>query len=537
MGRPREWWPLSDADPVPGDPEALAGLGRQMANAAAEIERMAAALPAMSASELWDSTAGQQFRSNAATTATGIGKAHGRFRAVATALGPATFGGAGYAAALQECQDQADAAVTAVNGTLTGAGSEAGRLRAWTALLDATGGLDPARPLPPPAAGTAATPFPAFPALPTARVPAGPFPQASPGVIPPPLPSFPDDPATVTALKRTYNTAIDTLASSARSVARASADQATAAHTAARLIRTAIGSDGLNNQTGFLHWLDHEADNVTGYVCAHWVGFTRDLADIAGEIATECGIIAMVLAFIPGMQEFAAAFETIALLAQFVSFACHLTLLATGNGGLLDVVVDGIGLVTFGIGKGLIGAAAKTGEEVGPISAAYRAAVGDGSSIDGLIKAGPRALNALKDADTWTTWTAFAKEMKETLSVGPVFAKAFTAFSDGRVGANLLNAPLKNVLNAGRMAFSFNSPEVGFALSKAAEASAEMPLAQGVSVAVTDRLETYYKLFRITQTAGVGTDGVSKLDSALNAGHLALPGYDNMKYWPSPAGG
>jgi hypothetical protein len=25
---PRDWWPLSDADPVPGDPEALAGLGR-----------------------------------------------------------------------------------------------------------------------------------------------------------------------------------------------------------------------------------------------------------------------------------------------------------------------------------------------------------------------------------------------------------------------------------------------------------------------------------------------------------------------------
>jgi hypothetical protein len=93
VGRPREWWPLSDTDPVPGNAETLAGLGQQMANAAAEIESMAAALPKLSASELWDSASGQQFRNKAATTATGIGKAHGRFRAVATALGSSTVGG------------------------------------------------------------------------------------------------------------------------------------------------------------------------------------------------------------------------------------------------------------------------------------------------------------------------------------------------------------------------------------------------------------------------------------------------------------
>jgi hypothetical protein len=536
VGRPREWWPLSDADPVPGDPETLAGLGRQMAAAAAEIERMAAALPKICASDVWDSEAGAQFRSKAATTAAGIGKAHGRFRAVATALGSAAFGGTGYAAALQECQDQADAAITAVNGTLLREGSEHARLRAWTALLDATGGLDPARPLPPPATGPAALPLPAFPVLPAARVPAGPFPQASPGVIPPYLPDFPDEPATVTALKRTYNMTIDTLTASAQAITRAAAAQSAAAHTAARLIRTAIDSDGLNNQTGFLHWLDHEAGNVTGYVSAHWAGFTRDLADIAGEIATECGIIAMVLAFIPGMQEFAAAFETIALLAQFVSFACHLTLLATGNGGLLDVVVDGIGLVTFGIGKGLIGAAAKTGKVAEIVSAEYRAAIGDGS-LRSLIMAGDNAFSKLQAVDRWSTWSVFKNEMRETLSFKPVFAKAVTAFRDGRVGEGLLNAPLRNVVNAGRLAFSFNSPEVGFALSKAAEAAADMPAAQGVGAVMTDRLETYYKLFRFTQTAGVAADGVSKLDSALNAGHVPLPGYDSIKHWPSPAGG
>jgi hypothetical protein len=64
-----------------------------------------------------------------------------------------------------------------------------------------------------------------------------------------------------------------------------------------------------------------------------------------------------------------------------------------------------------------------------------------------------------------------------------------------------------------------------------------MPTAQGVAMATTDRIESYYKLFRVTQWAGVGTDTTSKLDSALNAGHLEMPVYDSIKYWPGPAGG
>jgi hypothetical protein len=51
--------------------------------------------------------------------------------------------------------------------------------------------------------------------------------------------------------------------------------------------------------------------------------------------------------------------------AQFLSFACHLTLLATSPcwppaTGLLGVVIGSIGLVTFRIGKELIGGAEAT---------------------------------------------------------------------------------------------------------------------------------------------------------------------------------
>jgi hypothetical protein len=532
MGRPREWWPLSDADPVPGAPETLAGLGQYMANAAAEIERMATALPKLSASELWDSTAGQQFRSKAATTATAVGQAHGRFRAVATALGSSTWGGAGYAAALQQCQDQADAAVTAVNGTLVSGGSELDRRRAWTALLDATGGLDPARPLPHPA-GSPATSL----LLSASRAPAGPFPLASPGVIPPALPSFAGDPATVAALKLAYNAAIDTLAASARTVIQAGTAQSAAAQTAAQLIRTAIDADGLNNPSGFLHWLDHTADDVTGYVSAHWVGFTRDLADIAGEIATECGIIAMVLAFIPGMQEFAAAFETMALLAQFVSFACHVALLASGNGGLLDVVVDGIGLVTFGIGKGLIGSAEATAEISESVSSAYGTTAGNGEDAADLIEAGDSAAGALADSEPPRLIGKLTEEVKGVVSVRPVFSAAFKAFQDGKVGEAVGDNPLGTIGHGFRLALPMSSPEIGFAMSKATEAAAEMPFAQGIAWATTSRIETYATLFKATQYLGEGVDLTSKLDSALNAGHVKMPVYDSIKYWPGPAAG
>jgi hypothetical protein len=104
VSRPTDWWPLSEADPVPGDPETLAALGGRLGNAAAEIEAMARTLPTLCTSEMWDSDAGEQFRDKAASTATTIGKAHRRFFTVSKALGNTIYGGSGYATRLQECQ-------------------------------------------------------------------------------------------------------------------------------------------------------------------------------------------------------------------------------------------------------------------------------------------------------------------------------------------------------------------------------------------------------------------------------------------------
>ena len=107
---------------------------------------------------------------------------------------------------------------------------------------------------------------------------AGPMPLASPGVIPPYLPAFSDDPADVTTLKNAYNAAIDQLAAAARAVASAAAGQAADAHAAAQLILTAIDNDGLNNPSGFLHWLDSTVDSVRGFAASHWAQYVSPMS-------------------------------------------------------------------------------------------------------------------------------------------------------------------------------------------------------------------------------------------------------------------
>jgi hypothetical protein len=510
----RDWWPLSDADPVPGDPETLAALGKHMSDAAAEIERMATTLPAICASGTWDSDAGNQFRVKAASTAASIGRTHRRFFTVARALGNSTYGGNGYAAQLQEHQDQAAAALAAVNGTAGTPGAEAERLHAWAGLLDATGGADPTQP--------PARPLqPSLTAPGTART-AGPMPQASPGVIPPYLPKFPDDPANVTALKTSYNNAIDQLSTAARSVAAAASEQSADAHAAAQAIRTAIDSDGLNNPPPDpFGWLD----SVRGFVASHWVQYVSDLANVAGTIATVCGVIAMVLAFIPGLQEFAALFETVALLAQAVALVCHTVLFASGHGSLLDVAVDTVGLITFGVGKGLIGGAKATGEIAESASAMYRAVAGDGEDVADVIEAGSAAATTAGEAADVRLIAKALDQMKEVVSVRPVFRAAMKAWDDGKVGKALGERTAGKLWGALKSAGGFGSAEIGSALNKAEEATNAMPCATGVAWALTSRIESYQALFRITQGTGVGADVADKLDMA---GH-AVPGWEDLK--------
>ena len=529
----QDWWPLSDADPVPGDPDTLAALGKHMADAAAEIERMASTLPRICASETWDSDAGEQFRVRAASTAASIGRTHRRFFTVARALGRSTYGGSGYAAQLQEHQEKAAAALAAVNGTAGTSGSEADRRRAWTQLLDATNGADPTRPLPQPPTDRRERGVPGCRGSPGCRA-GGSRDDGRPDAAGEPR-CDPPVPAGVLRRPGGRDDAQERLQrrdrpapAAARAVASAAADQAADAHAAAQLILTAIDNDGLNNPSGFLHWLDSTVDSVRGFAASHWAQYVSDLANVAGVIASVCGVIALVLAFIPGMQEFAAAFETMALLAQAVAFCCHALLFATGHGSLLDVAVDAVGLVTFGVGKGLIGGAEATAEISETASSAYRAVAGDGKNVADVIEAGSGASKAAMGIEGVKLTAKMAEQVKEAASVSPVFRAAMKAWQDGKVG-NALGKDAVGTLGRGlKAAAGLGSAEIGSALSNAVEAGDAMPYAKGVTWALTSRIESYQALFRITQGTGLGTDAAGKLDSTFHYFHEDLPGYDNL---------
>jgi hypothetical protein len=363
------------------------------------------------------------------------------------------------------------------------------------------------------------------------------MPQPRPGSIPADLPAFAADSAEVARLKSKYNAAIAQLHSSARAITQAADGQAADAHAAAQAIRAVIDHDGLKNPSGLLHWFEHAANDVGGYLASHWSQFVADLANIAGAIATVCGILAMIFAFIPGLQELAALFETMALLAQAVAFVCHAVLAATGHGSWLDVAVDFVGLVTFGVGKGLIGGAEATAKISETMASSYRAVAGDGSKVGDLIEAGNTAAKTAKDVAGVSIVSKMMDEMKEVVSVKPVFSAAMKAWQDGKLRAALGDDAVGTLARGFKSAMTMGSPEIGSALTKAVAVGDEMPFASGTAWAVSSRIDGYAQLFRLTQGTGVGADLTSKLDSTLNFAGLPLPGYDNLKSAMSTGGG
>ncbi|SBT91790.1 hypothetical protein GA0115233_103539 [Streptomyces sp. DI166] len=117
---------------------------------------------------------------------------------------------------------------------------------------------------------------------------------------------------------------------------------------AAKKIHDTTEGDGLNDS-----WLDDLRDTL------------KIVADIAGAIAAVCGLLALVVGWIPIIgQALAGVLGTIALIATAVSLVCHVLLAVNGDGSWGDVAMDVLGLATFGIGR-VFSAGAKLAATVG----------------------------------------------------------------------------------------------------------------------------------------------------------------------------
>ncbi len=328
MGRPADWWPLAEADPVPGDPVEVAALGRRLAATADEIESAAQRLRTMCTDTFWDSGAGEAFRARSVATAGKLAAAFGRYQAAAAAIGsdpadyaPSTGNRPNYAGALDQAQALSLSALAPAQDAAATQRITLTRLRAeygvslWPLALvpDASGHLPPAFPF-------------------------GPLPAGAVGAA---------EIADIAALVRRYNSAADTITSSRATLARATGIRDAAAANAAALIDSVIGSDGL---------ADSAWDRFTNFIDEH-AGLLGTISSIAGWVATATGTLALVVGWIPVVgQALAAVLGTVALAASVVALICDGLLKIGGKGSWADLALDTIAVASFGLGRAAVGA-------------------------------------------------------------------------------------------------------------------------------------------------------------------------------------
>lgn len=106
--RPPDWSPLTDTDPVPGEPAEAARLARRYADTAREIDAQAAVLARFGQDDsgAWDSDAGRVFAEHAGDLSGDVAKAQHRYTVASAAL-------AEWSQLLEETQAEADSALAA----------------------------------------------------------------------------------------------------------------------------------------------------------------------------------------------------------------------------------------------------------------------------------------------------------------------------------------------------------------------------------------------------------------------------------------
>uniref|UniRef100_A0AAU3I3R2 WXG100 family type VII secretion target n=1 Tax=Streptomyces sp. NBC_01393 TaxID=2903851 RepID=A0AAU3I3R2_9ACTN len=122
-GRPRDWHPVADSDPIPGDPDRVAALGRQLRKTAEELDRQIRNLKAVVDVDAWDNKSGKEFREKAKGNVKKLEAAFKRYDTAATAIGSEVVevgggyqdklhaGSRNYASDLNRAQEIADAAL------------------------------------------------------------------------------------------------------------------------------------------------------------------------------------------------------------------------------------------------------------------------------------------------------------------------------------------------------------------------------------------------------------------------------------------
>lgn len=371
--RPTDWTPLAGSDPVPGDPDTVERIGRQYVATADELRQQAARLRALSTDRSWDSDAADEWRHQGHEVAGKLGKVVDRYDATGRALRT-------YSAALRGAQDLADRARALAQ--------DADR-RSRTAQQGKQDQLHQ-----------------------HASQPAG---------TPPPDTS---------AFDRQAAQASEDLATARTWLHDATQERDDSAARAASAIDDITGSDGLDDGhfAGFRKWVGDRVE---------WVDRNlKKITDIAGWVATICGTAALLVGWIPVVGQIAAAVLTgIATLASVVALIGSFVLALEGRGSWLDVGINALGLLTFGVGR-----AAVTGVKAG--ARATRAAAQSGRTEE-LVAAAVRSRGGQVGGKTLRRITTEARRVAKAQPGGGLTRDGVTealAAAPGRLPGRLAAA-------------------------------------------------------------------------------------------------
>ncbi|MFL6110698.1 MAG: WXG100 family type VII secretion target [Catenulispora sp.] len=301
----------NQGDLIPGNPDQVATLGRKLRDAADTIDRQVANLRAMIDGNGFDSDSGRAFQEQIGDAADNLQKVHKRYDEAARALGTSvravdaksdmSWGsGTEWASTLELAQMKAKEALN--RGKTADAESSSAQRQIDTA-------------------------------------------NAAAAHTPPPPPGSPPDPAT-TRLHNQKTQADGDLQNAGRDLQAAIDLRDREGRAVASAIKDVIEHDGLKDESGFWH-------DVAAVVA--------EIGHIAGALSAVFGVLALVCAFIPGLQALGALFGTLSLITGLVALGCDTISALDGNGTWLDVGIDLLGVASFGAGR-VLGEGAKGAE-------------------------------------------------------------------------------------------------------------------------------------------------------------------------------
>jgi hypothetical protein len=291
MGRPAgyQWRPLGlDSDPVPGDPARIAQEAQHLASVATEITNQIAALHKISSDNTEVGQHAEKIRSEASDVAGQLDKIVGRYQKVSSAL------------------------------------------NAWIPELEQAQSMS-------------------IQALNEAE---GPYQKLNQTVA---LPSGSDLTAQQKQDVQNYHNSMKQaqgeLAAAQALLTRATNLRDSAGSHCASLINNAC-NDGMKDHHSLFGSLFGWVGHAFSWVAGHWSQILADVCTVLEVVATILAIAAFIIAqFIPVIDGIVDTLVLASMIATGAALGGRIALAATGHGSWLDVGVDAVALLTFGMGR------------------------------------------------------------------------------------------------------------------------------------------------------------------------------------------